>query len=102
LTRIEVRILDQAGEFAADKDKARELRETFIIPALQSGHEVELNFAGIQFATQSFVHALVSAALRKFGEEALDLLVFSNCSEAVQAIVETVVDYTLFAPGSPD
>lgn len=99
MTHIEVNILDQAGEFAADKDKARELRETFVIPALENGHEIILNFSGVHFATQSFVHALISAALRRFGDEALELLVFSECTEAVQTIVETVVDYTLFAPG---
>jgi len=102
LTRIEVGILNLAGEFAADKDKAREVRETFIIPALENGHEVVLNFAGVEFATQSFVHALISVALRRFGDAALELIVFNDCSEAVQTIVETVVDYTLFAPGTAD
>jgi hypothetical protein len=100
VTVIEVKILDHAGEFAADKDEARNLRETYVMPALQHGQEIELNFVGVRVATQSFVHALISLALRVFGEDALGLLVFSNCSQAVQAIIETVVDYTLSAPGS--
>lgn len=98
MTAIEVSIFDHAGEFAADKDEARTLRETFIMPALNNGVEVVLNFAGVQFATQSFIHALISAALRRVGEAALDLIVFAECTEAVQAIIETVVDYTLYSP----
>jgi len=102
VTAIEVRIFERAGEFAADKDEARTLREIAIMPALSNGVEVVLNFAGVQFATQSFIHALISAALRSIGEDALDLLVFAECTEAVQAIIETVVDYTLYSPPGPE
>ena len=100
MSAIVVSIRHATGEFAADKDKARELRESFIMPALKNGVEVVLDFEGVQFATQSFVHALISAALREVGEAGLDLLVFAECNEAVEAIIETVVDYTLFIPDS--
>jgi len=99
MSAIVVPIKRHAGTFAADKDEARQLREGFILPALKSGVEVVLDFAGVEYTTQSFVHALISAALRETGEDGLDLLVFVECDDAVQAIIETVVDYTLFTPG---
>ena len=99
---IQVPIKKIVGPFAADKDKAREIRETFVLPALRQHVEVTLDFEGVEYATQSFVHALVSAALRETGEDGLDFLVFAECSDAVQAIIETVVEYTLFAPESGD
>jgi anti-anti-sigma regulatory factor len=98
VSSIVVSIRQLVGDFAADKDKARELRQVFITPALKKGVEVVLDFEGVEFATQSFVHALISAPLRAVGEEGLGLLVFIECSEAVEAIIETVVDYTLFIP----
>jgi hypothetical protein len=102
VTAIEVRIFEHAGKFAADKDKARMLRETFIMPAVKSGVEVVLNFSGVEYATQSFIHALISAPIRAVGEDALDTLVFAECTEAVQTIIETVIDYTLFRPEAAD
>lgn len=90
-----VRLVDYTGTFAGDKDQARELRERYVVPALRDGREVELDFDRIEVATQSFIHALISAPLRRSGEDGLDYLVFVQCGEAVQAVIETVVDYTL-------
>ncbi|MGI9304596.1 MAG: STAS-like domain-containing protein [Gammaproteobacteria bacterium] len=86
--------------FAEDKDWARKIRISKILPALARGEEVGLDFAGIHYATQSFVHALIGEALKKHGEECLDQLDFKNCSTQLQSLIELVVDYSL--GGFPD
>lgn len=81
--------------FLEDKDLAREIRKEKVLPALERHELVILDFAGVNYATQSFVHALIGEALHRYEEAALDLLEFRNCSPQLQSLVELVVDYSL-------
>jgi hypothetical protein len=89
-----VAVLARAGSFAENKDVARAIRIEEIEPALRRGKEVALDFEGVELATQSFVHALVSAVIRSFGSDVLDRIFFSNCNETVKRVVEIVVEYS--------
>lgn len=86
-------IKEYAGSFGENKDVAREMREQKIMPALAAGTVVELDFSGVTGATQSFIHALISDAIRTYGEDVWDKLHFVNCSELVQEIINIVADY---------
>jgi len=90
---MEIKIADMAGSFAENKDLAREIRLTKIIPALEKNEEVILNFEEIEGATQSFIHALISDIIRKYGSEVLEKISFKNCNDAVKKIINIVVDY---------
>lgn len=86
-------IFDKVGAFAENKDTARDIRVKEIIPALNSGEEVVLDFEKVEAATQSFVHALISDVIRKFGNDALDRMSFKSCVPVVKKIISIVVDY---------
>jgi len=90
---ITISIFDHAGGFAENKDTARELRLKSIIPALEENGEVILDFAGVGSATQSFVHAMISDIMRKYGSDVLERIEFKNCNENVREIISIVVDY---------
>lgn len=90
---VTVQLLREVGAFAQDKDRARELREQRILPGIESGKTVILDFAGVEGATQSFVHALISDVLRRNGPAILDRLLFKNCNAVVKTIIEIVVEY---------
>ena len=90
---IEIKLLPIVGSFAENKDLARDIRIKKIIPALETEQEVALNFKGIDSATQSFIHALISDLIRSYGTEVLDKIYFKNCSETVRKIINIVVDY---------
>lgn len=81
------------GKFAEDKDKARSIRQDFLWPPVKARHTVVLDFAKVEDATQSFIHALLSELIRDTRGEALDLVYFKNCNETVKKIVNIVVDY---------
>jgi hypothetical protein len=81
--------------FAENKDAARAVRLSTVLPAITSGHAVVLDFRGVRYATQSYVHALIGQALQKYGERALDYMEFRNCSPQVKSVIELVVDYSL-------
>jgi len=79
---------------AEDKDAARQLRTRRILPALKRDEEVTLDFSTVRLATQSYIHALISEAVRRYGDRALELLRFEGCSEDVQQVILAVVRYT--------
>ncbi|MBI2140363.1 STAS-like domain-containing protein [Candidatus Woesearchaeota archaeon] len=90
---IDIKLMGLTGSFAENKDLAREVRLNTIIPGLEKKEEILLDFEGIEGATQSFIHALISDVLRKYGPGALDKLSFKNCNENVRKIITIVVDY---------
>lgn len=90
-----IRITPGASGFAEDKDDARSIRETSLLPALEKADMVVIDFEAVAYATQSYVHALVGEALKRYGEQALRLIEFKHCSPTVRSVVELVVDYSL-------
>ena len=88
-----IKLLDAVGSFAENKDIAQSLRKSEIIPALENNEGIVLDFEGIEATTQSFVHALISDLMRKYGADVLDRISFKNCNETVKKIIAIVVDY---------
>jgi|HubBroStandDraft_4_1064222.scaffolds.fasta_scaffold49259_2 hypothetical protein len=91
----QVNVRGIAGTFAEDKDLARQIRLEKILPSIENGHRVELDFTGVLVATQSFVHAIISEALRIHGQRALELVEFKGCNPTVKSVILTVVEYSL-------
>jgi hypothetical protein len=86
-------VFDRTGAFAENKDIARDIRINEIIPALKNGEDIALDFEKVDAATQSFIHALISDVIRKFGSAALDRVAFKSCTETVKKIISMVTDY---------
>jgi hypothetical protein len=81
------------GKFAENKDKARNIRRNILWPSIKDGRTIILDFANVEDATQSFVHALLSELIRETRGEVLDLVYFKNCNETVKKIINIVVEY---------
>lgn len=90
---MEIKILKETGTFAEDKDKARSIKQDQIIPALNRGEDVVLDFSGVDSATQSFMHALLSDVIRQFGISTLQKIYFKNCNPVVKEIIKIVTEY---------
>lgn len=88
-----IKIFNFVGDFAENKDIARDIRIDLITPIINKGGEIVLDFGKVESVTQSFVHALLSEAIREFGAEILDKIAFKNCNNTVKGIVNIVVDY---------
>ena len=86
-------LFTRVGAFAENKDIARDIRTKEIIPALKKNEDVILDFEQISAVTQSFIHALISDVIRKFGNDVLDHISFKSCNDTVQKIIGIVVDY---------
>lgn len=90
-----IQLLPLVGEFAENKDIARDIRINKILPYLENNEKVILDFSGIRSATQSFIHALISDLIRKYDTDLFDLLLFKECSPTIQEIIRIVCDYML-------
>ena len=88
-----ISIRDHAGAFAENKDVAQKIRVDDILPALERREEVALDFAGVDAATQSFIHALISDLFSRYGNDVLDRVIFRSCNETVRQIIGIVSDY---------
>ncbi|MDP2838371.1 MAG: STAS-like domain-containing protein [Candidatus Moranbacteria bacterium] len=90
---ITVKLKNKTGSFAENKDIARDIRLNILIPAIERGEKVVLDFQGINSATQSFVHALISDLMRKYGVDVIEKISFKSCNEVIQKIITIVIDY---------
>jgi len=88
-----VAIFERAGVFAENKDIAREIRNQEIIPALEMNEEVVVDFQRVTGATQSFIHALISEVMRRYGVGILERMSFKSCTDTVKQMINIVVDY---------
>ena len=93
MKRESIKVRDYAGEFAENKDTAKDLRINKIMPALSNNKTVELDFQGVSGTTQSFIHALISDPIRQFGDVALENLEYKHCSAVVKEVVKIVYAY---------
>ena len=89
----EIKIYNFTGDFAEDKDIARDIRINHIMPFLDRKEKIILDFKKVKSATQSFIHALISDIIRKKGAGALNNIYFKNCNEVLKKIIEIVTDY---------
>jgi hypothetical protein len=78
--------------FEENVERAADVRDDLIIPALQEMKRVVLDFSGIQFATQSFAHALMYKVLRDVPEARTHLLV-ASASMATKEAIRAVAAY---------
>lgn len=88
-----IKLFERVGAFAENKDIAADIRVKELIPALDKNKNIILDFEKIEGATQSFIHALISDLMRKFGNEVLDNIQFKSCNNTVKGIISIVVDY---------
>jgi len=90
---ITINMFDEAGPFCENKDKAKKLRTNIIIPAISQEKEVIIDFAKVEGATQSFIHALTAEPIRDFGDKAYNNLIFSNCNKDIMTVIDIVYEY---------
>jgi anti-anti-sigma regulatory factor len=78
-------------EFNENIDRAREVRETVLIPAVKGSEVVAIDFSHVRFVTQSFAHALLNDALKLPGS--LLRLTFVGCTRSTREVIRAVAAY---------
>ena len=89
---LEELLVVRVKSFEEDVEVADQVREEEIIPALQAGRLVVLEFAGVRAATQSFVHALLYRVFRD-GRNTETALSIACADNATQQAIRAVTAY---------
>ncbi len=91
----EIKIYERIGnkDFAENKDIGKDIRVNEIMPELEKNNQVILNFEGIDRASQSFIHSIVSDPVRQYGDRALELMLFKSCNNKVKGMIKIVLGY---------
>jgi|SRR3989344_4642265 len=89
----EIKIFEKTGAFAGNKDIARDIRLNEILSYINDENKIVLDFEGVESATQSFIHALISDVIRQKTIKVLDRIFFKNCNETIKKIIEIVTEY---------
>ena len=93
MTKLVLNLYGLVGSFAENKDIAEKIRVSEIFPALDKGEKIIIDFDGVESATQSFIHALISDIIRKKGSASLDSIRFKNCNSNIRKIIQIVSEY---------
>ena len=88
-----IEMIQHCGDFAENKEIARCIRLDEIIPALSEGKGIVLDFKGVDGATQSFIHALISDPIRQFRDAAYENLYYQNTNREIKEIISMVYRY---------
>ena len=88
-----IKMMPRCGDFAENKEIARSIRLDEIVPALSEGKRIVLDFKGIDAATQSFIHALISDPIRQFRDVAYENLYYKNTNKDIKEIISMVYRY---------
>ncbi|WP_218511729.1 STAS-like domain-containing protein [Variovorax sp. dw_308] len=78
--------------FEEDVEQAAKIRDEDLLPSMREGTMVVLDFDGVKFATQSFVHALMYKVIRD-GQNIGSTLSIANCSRSTREAVMAVAAY---------
>ena len=94
---LKIDILECCGQFAENKDIAKDIRENKLKPYFADNNNlpVILNFGGVTASTQSFIHALISGFFQREKEKALEMFDFQNCNNNIKTLITTVINYSL-------
>lgn len=78
--------------FEENVEEAARVRDVEILPSMGAGTMVVIDFEGVRFATQSFVHALMYKVIRD-GQQIGSTLSIANCSRSTREAVMAVAAY---------
>lgn len=93
-------VIVSVKEFEEDVEQAARIRDEDLLPSMKEGTLVVLDFAGVKFATQSFVHALMYKVIRD-GQNIGSTLCIANCSRSTREAVMAVAAYAKVGESEP-
>lgn len=89
---IEELVVVKVSQFEEDVEEASRIRDNIVLPSINSGKLVVLDFDKVRFATQSFVHALMYKVIRD-GQQIGATLSIANCTNSTREAVMAVAAY---------
>jgi len=80
------------GRFAEDKDAAIHFRDKYLIPAIEGGKTVEIDFRDVETAPHSFLSALLATPIQRVGLKAYKRIKPLNASGSIRQVFDAIMD----------
>jgi hypothetical protein len=93
--RYVVSIFNYFGKYAEDKDAAITFRDRRLIPAIENGKKIDLDFRDVETAPHSFLNALLATTVRRLGMKAYQWIRIYNASGPIHEIIDKVLEDNL-------
>jgi Translation initiation factor IF-2, N-terminal region/STAS-like domain of unknown function (DUF4325) len=90
-----VSIFNYFGKYAEDKDAAIMFRDRRLMPAIESGKKIDLDFRDVETAPHSFLNALLATPIRRLGIKAYQWIRVYNAPGPVHQIISKVLEDNL-------
>jgi len=87
-----VSIFNYFGKWAEDKDAVIQFRDRHLIPALEAGKKIELDFQYVETAPHSFLNALLASPVQKLGLKAYQRIKVFNAPGPVREIIDMIFE----------
>ena len=93
--RYVVSMFNYFGKYAEDKDAAITFRDRHLIPAIEAGKKIDLDFREVETAPHSFLNALLATPVRRLGMKAYQWLRIYNALGSIHEIIDQVLEDNL-------
>lgn len=80
------------GRHADVKDEATRYRDRHLIPAVDEGRSILIDFSGVESSTHSFLNALLASAIRRLGLVAYKRIRVINATKEIRETIDYVLD----------
>ncbi len=94
-SRYSISIFNHFGKWAEDKDAAIAFRDNRLLPAIDAGKRIELDFRDVETAPHSFLNALLAAAIKKIGVRAYQCIKAYNAPGTIHEIIDKIFEDNL-------
>lgn len=81
------------GQHPWDKDKALEIQERVLLPAVRAGKSVVLDFDGVELVSQSFAGTLMARLREELGPELPDWIEFENTNAVLDSVLSLAMNF---------
>jgi len=80
------------GRFADDKKEAISYRDKYLLPAVDEGKSLVIDFNDVQTSTHSFLNALLASPIRRMGLKAYKRIRIINAPNDIRETIDYVLD----------
>ncbi|MBS1800376.1 MAG: STAS-like domain-containing protein [Acidobacteria bacterium] len=80
------------GKFAENKEGAINIRDRKLLPALESGKDLLLDFSNVETAPHSFLSALIATPVKKIGMVAYKRIKITNATPEIRETIDYIFD----------
>jgi len=80
------------GKYAEDKEAAIAQRDRYLLPALEGGSSILIDFQNVKAAPHSFLSALLATPVKRLGMEAYKKIKIINATPEIRETIDFIMD----------